>query len=114
MGTGRTIRYKGRYINDNLLIQHEPAGVYEDPCGEGIAELRVEPLSVITITPRPVPRKRTRNHIRKAVVLASAILMPIAFVALADVLVVNTRVFFGSFAACIGWPAFVYWANIRD
>lgn len=106
------MRLKGRYINDNILIEHEPAGIYEEPCGEGMAEIRVEPLSVITITPRP--RKKPKSNIRKAAILASAIMLPVAFVALADVLAVHVGLFFGSFAVAFGWPAFVYWANIRD
>lgn len=108
------MRLKGRYINDNLVLKHEPAGVYEDPVAPGVAELRVEPLNVITITPRPMPRRRTANMIRKAVVLGSAIGLPVAFVALADVLVSSPQLFFGSCAVAFGWPAFVYWANIRD
>lgn len=108
------MRLKGRYINDNLELKHEPAGVFEDPVAPGVAELRVEPLSVITITPRPVPHRRTKNLIRKAIVLGSAICLPVAFVALADVLAINTGLFFGTFAAAVGWPAFVVWANMRD
>lgn len=109
------MRLKGRYINDNLLVEHEPAGIYEDPVAEGVAELRVEPLSVITITPRPVPHRRTKNLIRKAVVLGSAICLPVAFVALADVLVSSPQLFFGSCAVAFGWPAVVYLANVlRD
>ena len=107
------MRLKGRYINDNLLIEHEPAGVYEDPVADGIAELRVEPLSVITITPRPVRRRRNGN-IRKALVLLSVIALPVAFVSLADTLASSPQLFFGSFAAAFGWPAFVFWANYRD
>ena len=110
---GRTI-LTGRYIPDNRVIQNEPAGIYEDPVAPGVAELRVEPLSVVTIVPRPVPHKRTKNLIRKAVVLGSAIGLPVAFVALADILAINTGLFFGSFAAAFGWPAFVVWANYRD
>ena len=107
------MRLKGRYINDNLLIEHEPAGVYEDPVADGVAELRVEPLSVITITPRPVRRRRNGN-IRKALVLLSVIALPVAFVSLADTLASSPQLFFGSFAAAFGWPAFVFWANYRD
>ena len=107
------MRLKGRYINDNLLIEHEPAGVYEDPVADGVAELRVEPLSVITITPRPVRRRRNGN-IRKALVLLSVIVLPVAFVSLADTLASSPQLFFGSFAAAFGWPAFVFWANYRD
>lgn len=110
---GRTI-LTGRYIPDNRVITHEPAGVYEEPAGEGLLELHTEPLSVITITPRPAPHKRTKNLIRKAVVLGSAIGLPVAFVALADVLVSSPQLFFGSCAACFGWPAIVFWANYRD
>lgn len=109
------MRLKGRYINDNLVLKHEPAGIYEEPAGEGLMELHTESLSVITITPRPVPHKRTKNLIRKAVVLGSAIGLPVAFVALADVLVSSPQLFFGSCAACFGWPAVVYLANVlRD
>ena len=109
------MRLKGRYINDNLVLKHEPAGIYEEPAGEGIMELHTEPLSVITITPRPVPHKRTKNLIRKAVVLGSAICLPVAFVALADVLVSSPQLFFGSCAVAFGWPAIVYLANVlRD
>lgn len=108
------MRLKGRYINDNLELKHEPAGVFEDPVAPGVAELRVEPLSVITITPRPIPRRRTANMIRKALVLGSCVAMPVAFVALADILAINTGLFFGSFAAAVGWPALVFWANLRD
>lgn len=109
------MRLKGRYINDNLVLKHEPAGIYEEPAGEGLMELHTEPLSVITIMPRPVPHKRTKNLIRKAVVLGSAIGLPVAFVALADVLVSSPQLFFGSCAACFGWPAIVYLANVlRD
>lgn len=109
------MRLKGRYINDNLVLKHEPAGVYEEPAGEGLLELHTEPLSVITITPRPVPHKRTKNLIRKAVVLGSAIGLPVAFVALADVLVSSPQLFFGSCAVAFGWPAVVYLANVlRD
>lgn len=108
------MRLKGRYVPDRA-ITHEPAGVYEDPVAPGVAELRVEPLNVITIVPRPVPHKRTKNLIRKAVVLGSAIGLPVAFVALADVLVSSPQLFFGSCAACFGWPAIVYLANVlRD
>ena len=42
----------GRYVPDNRIVTREPAGIYEDPIGEGMALLREEPLSVITITPR--------------------------------------------------------------
>ncbi len=108
------MRLKGRYINDNLELKHEPADVYEEPAGEGLLELRTEPLNVITITPRPMPRRRTANMIRKAVVLGSCVALPVAFVALADILAINTGLFFGSFAAAVGWPAFVFWANLRD
>lgn len=110
---GRTI-LTGRYIPDNRVITHEPAGVYEEPAGEGLMELHTEPLSVVTITPRPVPHRHTKNLIRKALVLGSAIGLPVAFVALADVLVSSPGLFFGSFAAAVGWPAFVFWANLRD
>ena len=113
MEKGR-IYFTGRYIPDNRIVEHEPAGVYEDPCGEGVAELRVEPLSVITITPRPMPRRRPKSMLRKVLILTSAIALPIAFVTLADVLAVNVGLFFGSFAVSVGWPAFVYWANMRD
>lgn len=109
------MRLKGRYINDNLVLKHEPAGIYEEPAGEGLLELHTEPLSVITITPRPVPHKRTKNLIRKAVVLGSAICLPVAFVALADVLVSSPQLFFGSCAVAFGWPVIVYLANVlRD
>lgn len=109
------MRLKGRYINDNLVLKHEPAGIYEEPAGEGLMELHTEPLSVITIVPRPVPHKRTKNLIRKAVVLGSAIGLPVAFVALADVLVSSPQLFFGSCAVAFGWPAIVYLANVlRD
>lgn len=109
------MRLKGRYINDNLVLKHEPAGVYEEPVAPGVAELRVEPLSVITFAPRQIPRRRTRNIIRKAVVLLTAIGLPVAFVAFADVLASSPQLFFGSCAACFGWPAVVYLANVlRD
>lgn len=108
------MRLKGRYINDNLVLKHEPAGVYEEPAGEGLMELHTEPLSVITITPRPIPHRRTANMIRKALVLGSCVALPVAFVALADILAINTGLFFGSFAAAVGWPALVFWANLRD
>lgn len=108
------MRLKGRYINDNLVMKHEPAGVYEEPAGEGLMELHTEPLSVITIVPRPVPHRHTKNLIRKALVLGSCVALPVAFVALADILAINTGLFFGSFAAAVGWPAFVFWANLRD
>ena len=98
---------------DNRVITHEPAGVYEDPVADGVAELRVEPLSVMTITPRPVRRRRNGN-IRKALVLLSVIALPVAFVSLADTLASSPQLFFGSFAAAFGWPAFVFWANYRD
>lgn len=107
------MRLKGRYVPDRV-ITHEPAGVYEEPAGEGLMELHTEPLSVITITPRPVPHKRTANMIRKALVLGSCVALPVAFVALADILAINTGLFFWSFAAAVGWPAFVFWANMRD
>lgn len=108
------MRLKGRYINDRI-VRNEPAGIYEEPCGDGVAELRVEELNVITITPRPVPRRRTARLIRKAVVLGSVIALPVAFVALADALVASPALFFGSFALCFGWPATVYLANVlRD
>ena len=108
------MRLKGRYINDNLVLKHEPAGIYEEPAGEGLMELHTEPLSVITITPRPMPRRRTANMIRKSLVLGSCVALPVAFVALADILAINIGLFFGSFAAAVGWPAFVFWANLRD
>lgn len=107
------MRLKGRYIPDSRVLQHEPAGVYEDPYDEGMSILRVEPLSVITITPRPV-RKKRKSVARKVIILMSAIMLPVLFVSLADALAVNAGLFFGSFAISIGWPAFVYWANIRD
>lgn len=110
-----SIYFTGHYIPDDRIIAHEPAGVYEEPVAPGVAELRVEPLSVVTITPRPMPRRRTRNLIRKAVVLGSAICLPVAFVTLADLLAVSPGLFFGSFAAAFGWPAVVYLANVlRD
>lgn len=109
------MRLKGRYINDNLVLKHEPAGVYEDPVGEGMALLREEPLSVITITPRPVQRKRSHSNLRKALVLFSCIALPVGFVACADALASSPQLFFGSFAACFGWPVVVYLANVlRD
>ena len=108
------MRLKGRYINDNLILKEEPAGIYEDPVAEGVAELRVEPLSVITITPRPMPRRRTHSLIRKAVVLLTTIGLPVAFVACADALATSPQLFFGSCAVAFGWPAFVVWANARD
>lgn len=108
------MRLKGRYINDNLVLKHEPAGVYEEPAGEGLLELHTDPLSVITITPRPMPRRRTASMIRKAVVLCSVVALPVAFVALADVLIANAGLFFGSFAVAAGWPTLVFWANYRD
>lgn len=107
-----SIYFTGRYIPDNRILKHEPAGVYEDPVAPGVAELRVEPLNVITITPRPMPRRRTASMIRKALVLGSVIALPVAFVALADVLIVNPGLFFGSFAVAAGWPTFVYLANV--
>lgn len=109
-----SIYFTGRYIPDNRVITHEPAGVYEDLVAPGVAELRVEPLSVMTIIPRPVPRRRRHSVIRKALVLLSVIALPVSFVALADVLVSSPGLFFGSFAACFGWPALVFWANYRD
>ena len=108
------MRLKGRYINDNLVLKHEPAGVFEDPIGEGIAELRVEPLDVVCIVPRPVRRKRSHSNIRKALVLLSVIALPVSFVALADLLAASPGLFFGSFAVAFGWPAVVFWANYRD
>ena len=108
------MRLKGRYINDNLVLKHEPAGVFEDPIGEGIAELRVEPLDVVCIVPRPVRRKRSHSNIRKALVLLSCIALPVGFMACADALASSPQLFFGSFAACFGWPAIVFWANYRD
>ena len=106
--------FTGRYIPDSRIVKEEPAGIYEDPIGEGMALLREEPLSVITITPRPVQYKRTHRNIRKALVLLSVIALPVIFVALADLLAARPGLFFGSFAAAFGWPAFVYWVNIRD
>ena len=108
------MRLKGRYIPDNRILKEEPAGVYEDPVCDGVAELRVEPLSVMTIIPRPVPRRRRHSVIRKALVLLSVIALPVAFVSLADTLASSPQLFFGSFAAAFGWPAFVFWANYRD
>ena len=108
------MRLKGRYINDNLVLKHEPAGVFEDPIGEGIAELRVEPLDVVCIVPRPVRRKRSHSNLRKALVLLSCIALPVGFMACADSLASSPQLFFGSFAACFGWPAVVFWANYRD
>lgn len=108
------MRLKGRYINDNLILKHEPAGVFEDPVSEGIAELRVEPLDVVCIVPRPVRRKRSYSNIRKALVLLSCIALPVGFVACADALASSPQLFFGSFAACFGWPVLVFWANYRD
>lgn len=110
-----TIYYTGRFVPDNRIVTHEPAGVFEDPVAPGVAELRVEPLNVITITPRPMPHRRTKNLIRKAIVLGSAICLPVAFVTCADSLISSPQLFFGSFAACFGWPAIVYLANVlRD
>lgn len=108
-----SIYFTGRYIPDNRIVKHEPAGTYEEPYAPGVNELRVEPLSVVTITPRPV-RRRRHSTIRKAVVLLSVIALPVSFVALADLLAASPGLFFGSFAAAFGWPAIVYWANIRD
>ena len=107
------MRLKGRYINDNLELKHEPAGVFEDPVAPGMAELRVEPLDVVCIVPRPIPKKR-KSIWRKIAILMSAVMLPVMFVALADVLVVNAGLFFGTFAAAVGWPAFLVWANVRD
>lgn len=110
---GRTI-LTGRYIPDDRIIKHEPSGTYEEPYAPGINELRVEPLSVVTITPRPVRRRRNGN-IRKALVLLSVIALPVSFVACADALASSPQLFFGSFAACFGWPTVVYLANVlRD
>ena len=108
------IYYTGRYIPDSRIVKEEPAGIYEDPIGDGMALLREEPLSVITITPRPVQRKRSHSNLRKALVLLSVIALPVSFVALADVLAATPGLFFGSFAAAFGWPAIVVWANYRD
>ena len=108
-----SIYFTGRYIPDDRIIKHEPSGTYEEPYAPGINELRVEPLSVVTITPRPVRRRRNGN-IRKALVLLSVIVLPVAFVSLADTLASSPQLFFGSFAAAFGWPAFVFWANYRD
>ena len=105
--------FTGRYIPNSRIVKEEPAGVYEDQIGEGMAELRVEPLSVITITPRPVQRRKNSN-IRKALVMLSVIALPVSFVALADLLAASPGLFFGSFAAAFGWPAIVFWANYRD
>ena len=104
-----SIYFTGRYIPDDRIIAHEPAGIYEDPVAPGVAELRVEPLSVITIVPRPVRRKR-KSTLHKGVILLSAVMAPALFVALADALAVNAGLFFGCFAAAVGWPAFVFWA----
>ncbi len=109
-----TIYYTGRYVPDTRIVEHEPAGIYEDPVAPGIAELRVEPLSVITITPRPVQKKRSHSNLRKALVLLSCIALPVGFMACADSLASSPQLFFGSFAACFGWPAIVFWANYRD
>ena len=108
-----SIYFTGRYIPDSRVFKEEPAGIYEDQVGEGIAELRMEPLSVITFAPRPVQRRKNRN-IRKALVMLSVIALPASFVALADVLAATPGLFFGSFAAAFGWPAIVFWANYRD
>lgn len=108
------IYYTGRYIPESRIVKEEPAGVYEDPVGEEIAERRVEPLDVVCIVPRPVQRKRSHNNIRKALVLLSVIALPVSFVACADALASSPQLFFGSFAACFGWPAIVFWANYRD
>lgn len=104
------MRLKGRYIPD---IKNEPAGIYEEPCGNGVAELRVQELSVMTIMPRRT-RRKPKSMARKAAIVVSAIALPIAFVALADILAVRAWLFFGSFAVSVGWPAFVYWANVKD
>lgn len=109
-----SVYFTGRYIPDSRVFKEEPAGIYEDQIGEGIAELRVEPLSVITFAPRPVPRRRTRGLIRKAIVLISAIMLPVLFVTFADLLAVHAGLFFCSLAVAMGWPAFVVWANYRD
>lgn len=110
-----SIYLTGRYVPDSRVIKNEPAGIYEEPVSPGVAELRFEPLSVITFAPRQIPRRRTRNIIRKAVVLLTAIGLPVAFVACADVLASSPQLFFGSCAACFGWPAVVYLANVlRD
>lgn len=110
-----SIYFTGRYIPDGRIIKHEPAGTYEEPYAPGVNELRVEPLSVMTIVPRPVPRRRKHSVIRKAFVLLSVIALPVTFVALADVLAASVWLFFGSFAVAFGWPALVYLANVlRD
>ncbi len=109
-----TIYYTGRYVPDTRIVEHEFAGTYEDPVAPGVAELRGGPLSVMTITPRPVQRKRSHSNLRKALVLFSCIALPVGFVACADALASSPQLFFGSFAACFGWPAIVFWANYRD
>lgn len=103
----------GRYVPDSRVIEHEPAGIYEDPVAPGVNELRIEPLSVITFAPRQLPKKR-KSAARKIAIVLSAVMTPVMFVALADSLAVSAGLFFGSFAAAIGWPMFVFWANYRD
>lgn len=107
------IYFTGRYIPDNRILKHEPAGTYEDPVAPGVNELRVEPLSVITITPRPIRRKR-KSIGHKIAVMLSAVILPVLFVTFADLLAVHAGLFFGSLAVAMGWPAFVVWANYRD
>lgn len=106
------MRLKGRYVPDRV-ITHEPAGVFEDPVGEGIAELRVEPLDVVCIVPRPV-RKKRKSIWHKLAILLSAVMLPVLFVTFADLLAIHAGLFFGSLAVAMGWPAFVVWANYRD
>ena len=113
MEKGRTKRLKGRYIPDNRILKHEPSGIVETPVGNGMTALTTEPLDVVCIVPRPI-RKKRKSIWRKIAILMSAVMLPVMFVALADVLVVNAGLFFGTFAAAVGWPAFLVWANVRD
>ena len=110
-----SIYFTGRYIPDNRILKHEPSGIVETPVGNGMTALTTEPLDVVCIVPRPVQRKRSHSNLRKALVLLSCIALPVGFVACADALASSPQLFFGSFAACFGWPAVVYLANVlRD
>ena len=108
-----TIYYTGRFVPDSRIVTHEPAGIIETPCGEGMTALHVEPLDVVCISPRPIRKKRKSVWVKIAILL-SAVMLPVLFVAFADLLATNAGLFFGSLAVAMGWPALLVYANYRD
>ena len=103
----------GRYAPDNRIVTREPAGIIETPRGNGLTELTKEELDVVCIIPRPI-RKKRKSALHKLAIMASAVILPVLFVAFADVLAITPGMFFGSLGVCFGWPLFVGLANYID